>query len=467
MRKWTEAFVAATLVPLLAMGCGQTRTGGGAGSETHWLTECDQDSDCGIGSCLCGVCTMACSSLRDCPDPLDTCSNGNGIPGCDLKICASSQPAESRAALSSPPSNVERFEGCNDGRIDVVTHTDVGLESASRSTRVIRYVLAEQRGFLLFGGDSGLFYRIDERGNLLRTLRAPPAAVTPQFDSAAALEDGSLLLGGHLDGHAWLEKIDASWNVVWQRELQMPSFAQTQVVALPDGEAVVVAADGMLEVPLTLENTQAVRWARVSSDGTALWEREEPALAGNLLAPVVIAGDSIRIAVGEVDGVHLVSSDLEGSSASALIQPGVGNPTALLVLPDEQLAVVSPQRISVIDASEQPVWQVDPSASTGMAADAVYDPKQHELIAVGNGNGGDGYPGAWLVRLNGTTGELVQQIVGARMLEGPSPPAWLAVDLRTVEIDGSGKVVVEEATQGPDLELLWLNTGACGAEAVP
>jgi hypothetical protein len=35
-------------------------------SETHWLEACDQDSDCGELSCICGVCTQPCQSDQAC-----------------------------------------------------------------------------------------------------------------------------------------------------------------------------------------------------------------------------------------------------------------------------------------------------------------------------------------------------------------------------------------------------------------
>jgi hypothetical protein len=61
-------------VLLLAAGFGALQGASGCGrvdspradSETHWLTSCETDRDCGAGSCECGVCTAPCASAADC-----------------------------------------------------------------------------------------------------------------------------------------------------------------------------------------------------------------------------------------------------------------------------------------------------------------------------------------------------------------------------------------------------------------
>jgi hypothetical protein len=70
--KWARILLFAIGFTALVGGCGRT-TGGGDGSETHWLTACQATSDCEQGECLCGVCTVSCDSVRDCPAPLNVC----------------------------------------------------------------------------------------------------------------------------------------------------------------------------------------------------------------------------------------------------------------------------------------------------------------------------------------------------------------------------------------------------------
>src|SRR5688572_12849318 len=72
MMKWARILLFVIGFTALVGGCGRT-TEGGDGSETHWLTACQATSDCERGECLCGVCTVSCDSVRDCPAPLNVC----------------------------------------------------------------------------------------------------------------------------------------------------------------------------------------------------------------------------------------------------------------------------------------------------------------------------------------------------------------------------------------------------------
>ncbi len=46
--------------------CGGSSASNGTDSNTHWLKDCDEDSDCGSLSCICGVCSAACESDAAC-----------------------------------------------------------------------------------------------------------------------------------------------------------------------------------------------------------------------------------------------------------------------------------------------------------------------------------------------------------------------------------------------------------------
>lgn len=46
--------------------CGGSSASDGTDSNTHWLKDCDADSECGSLSCICGVCTSACDSNAAC-----------------------------------------------------------------------------------------------------------------------------------------------------------------------------------------------------------------------------------------------------------------------------------------------------------------------------------------------------------------------------------------------------------------
>src|ERR1043165_3660709 len=53
---------ARALIPALLWiaACTSGRPPESYGGETHWLSGCGSDGECGAGSCLCGVCTDAC-----------------------------------------------------------------------------------------------------------------------------------------------------------------------------------------------------------------------------------------------------------------------------------------------------------------------------------------------------------------------------------------------------------------------
>lgn len=55
-----------TLLALVACGTDDGKVAGNPGSETHWLTACSAQGQCGEGQCVCGVCTRECSSNASC-----------------------------------------------------------------------------------------------------------------------------------------------------------------------------------------------------------------------------------------------------------------------------------------------------------------------------------------------------------------------------------------------------------------
>jgi hypothetical protein len=106
MMKWARIlFFAIGFSPLVG-GCG--RSTGGDGSETHWLAHCQATSDCEQGECLCGVCTVSCDSISDCPAPLNVClaQTPDGAQ-CVERICS--------AAATAPPS----LSNCDDAATPV------------------------------------------------------------------------------------------------------------------------------------------------------------------------------------------------------------------------------------------------------------------------------------------------------------------------------------------------------------
>ena len=55
------------VVALWALGCEDT-DGAALGGETNWLKSCAVDSDCSVGSCVCGACSAECEGEAQCGD---------------------------------------------------------------------------------------------------------------------------------------------------------------------------------------------------------------------------------------------------------------------------------------------------------------------------------------------------------------------------------------------------------------
>jgi hypothetical protein len=68
-------------------GCTEAKTGG----ETHWLGDCDDDTDCGGGQCLCDVCSRVCSGDGDCGGSRRAQCYAVGSPGL-ARRCESPMP---------------------------------------------------------------------------------------------------------------------------------------------------------------------------------------------------------------------------------------------------------------------------------------------------------------------------------------------------------------------------------------
>ena len=70
-----------------------------ANKNTNWLSLCSSSAECGEASCLCGVCTKACSEAADCAGSEAACAatfastgqcEGTAQPGLCLQACGSS-----------------------------------------------------------------------------------------------------------------------------------------------------------------------------------------------------------------------------------------------------------------------------------------------------------------------------------------------------------------------------------------
>ncbi len=85
MNKLIRGALFATSCALGAAGvpsCAGTTVGVGTDSNTHWLSDCRSDADCGSLTCQCGVCTKACTDESG-------CAGLDGNTACKTASCSS------------------------------------------------------------------------------------------------------------------------------------------------------------------------------------------------------------------------------------------------------------------------------------------------------------------------------------------------------------------------------------------
>lgn len=132
-----------TLTTCLSLACG--RDLGGTGSDTNWLRACDDDAECGDLSCVCGVCTLECSSDSTCnrygaleclsASALAACS-GSSVPagGICVAACDDSDavcdPLSPNGSLTSPSSDVQTSETSTSSPSPTSSSPDAGAPRA-------------------------------------------------------------------------------------------------------------------------------------------------------------------------------------------------------------------------------------------------------------------------------------------------------------------------------------------------
>ena len=105
----TSGWVLGLAISALALARARDTNEPSHGGETNWLRACSGDTDCAVGSCLCGVCTTACEGAGDC----DGAFAGSCIDA-DSRIGALACDGPARvAALCLPDCTGDR--DCGDG----------------------------------------------------------------------------------------------------------------------------------------------------------------------------------------------------------------------------------------------------------------------------------------------------------------------------------------------------------------
>lgn len=115
----TRWAAAAAITLLAACGTGDTADvagggggGGGTDSQSHWLTVCAEDTDCGDGfECLCGVCSVVC----DDGDPCETDPDSACVPSASPVLEALCGGIDLPSGLCLPECGTD--DDCADGQL--------------------------------------------------------------------------------------------------------------------------------------------------------------------------------------------------------------------------------------------------------------------------------------------------------------------------------------------------------------
>jgi hypothetical protein len=463
---------AATLGVTIAVGvvlqaCAKTDAGGDSGSETHWMAKCEQNSDCERGECACGVCTVACRTVDDCPAPLDVCldARADGVQ-CRQLICQSSTAGPSPETSGSRESQLQQVIATCDSRRStnlarVMTTEAQLLEDPGIG--VASHVVANVGGgFLLLDG-KGAVTRLAADGSFVRKFVAPVEGVS--VTDAAVLPDGSAYIAGKTPDGAWLGKVDANWRLGWQKQLSYTPSNYVDVELLPDGSAV-VASSGRLPVLPGAEPSEAyvAFWARVSTDGIVAYEKAltyEGAFNG--LGMLAVSGTGFHVAISTLLGITLISSDFDGNYTSQSLSEYVGYEIAdVRALPDGRVALLDRTQLLVADDTGV-LWQYPLEPEVEHALALGYDSARDELVIAGGYRDEDTQAGTWLRSLDisrDTTWEL-RRLAPPPGLDDASQMGVYGDLLYDVAVDEGGNFLGLGTFRSRHVNVLWVGNTAC------
>jgi hypothetical protein len=418
---------ACLLVATWMAGCGLVAAGD-EGSESHWLSACEDDSDCSAGQCLCGVCSEHCDTVLACPFPMDECTTASGTVAngtCtttpETGICGVSTP--DRISLSSSQS---RVSGCDDGRSSSL-HLQKDFESVHTALPL------GDEGFALFGGGSSVI-TVGTAGELRQVLRSPSSDLVTVTD-LERMPDGTFVLAGKsydVPGHtAWVGKLDANWNLLWEVELGSPGALLVHLEALSDGG--VIASSGTWQSELTTVEPPAgwspsLFWGRIDADGQVLWQQEQAAEVFGVedahdSMMTVTTELEVKLTVPSPNGLVLVSSDLDGAFHSQVLDTELALlPIGIAALPDGRIALASNDSgavLTIVNADGSVAWEKRYSHTRTNAV--AYDPTRDEIVLVGAYLGGNGAPQrTWMIATDLEGNQTFQLEREPQELQGPN-----------------------------------------------
>jgi hypothetical protein len=457
----------ALIVGLVLQACAKTDTGGGSGSETHWLATCETDADCQVGACLCGVCSVACSTSNDCPAPLDQCldRSPDGVQ-CEQLICQRATPAQSPEASGSQGSPLVQVIATCDGErptnlARVMTTPaevleDPGIGAGSH------VVPKTGGGFLLVDGQ-GAVTHLTSAGSFVRKLAAPFERV--RVTDVALLADGSAYFAGSKDERAWVGRVNSSWQPSWEKPLPyVPSYV-VDVETLPDGSALVAGTGTLPTLRSEPSETYVASWTNVSTAGVVAYEKTityEGAF--NEHGSLAVSSTGFYVALATTAGIMLVRSDFDGNySTLPPLNDGVGwEVRDVRGLPDGRVALLTGGGLLLADDTgvlEEFQFQEGVEVPRALEFDAT----RGELVIAGGYSSEGGREGTWLKALDmssATAWELQRAAWPAGVADASLANVYGDL-LYDVAVDEAGNIVAIGTFAQMHVNVLWVGDAQC------
>lgn len=117
-----QAFWALGLAAMLVPSCGGSTAEPGSDSNTHWLSKCGSDADCGGLSCVCGSCSRRCDSDESCGTlPGATCA----VPAtCDAEATATATACVRACTVDLDCQAIRKDLVCSTGQCEPALSND-------------------------------------------------------------------------------------------------------------------------------------------------------------------------------------------------------------------------------------------------------------------------------------------------------------------------------------------------------
>ncbi len=302
--------------------------------------------------------------------------------------------------------------------------------------------------------------QVDATGNTLGVYGIA-SDLGPSVNNIAPTPDGGLMLGGSVEslsgGAPWVGKVDAQWQLEWERTFDSSLPGEMQIVLLPDGGAIVGSVSSVVDwagntkgvAPPAISNVWA---ARLDASGNLAWQRtfwnSPPDWTADNVARVFLTEDRVRIIFVAHDAITWIETAFTGTTSTRRLDTTLAlDPQDAVALPDGRLAIASSRQANAVMTMVSPDGSVEWEKTYGGGQDAnpqtiSYNRARDEILLGGDYRGADGGTSRTWIIATDLDGNQTWQLVRAPMAENLDGQVAAATR-------GRGPMISDIATQ-PD-----------------